>query len=331
MCWPNLVVSGWVLLALSDVFLLLLQVSLSDICSLLQHVPEGVRARGDKEPLMHNPVCQAWAEEAPRVWHLIEEDIDRRVHSASCATVFLPAHFSSLLEGLARHGTNCKALWSEVANIAGHKLVSAPWLWPTRHLVRALVATATAQLPAHGLFQSSAEEVVRRIAPVRSLHPPQNSDACTTRLAGKLPLGATVRSNLDSTFGHHHIIGGVAVGLTFDEMENVLWAFAVMRRTYPYTTKRVFRSAAMRIETALKESRTLSKNASAVNLEALAGMLFTFAAASFTPRALFVVARGAVDRTDVPLSSEAVEAMLWAFQRAGYSPPQRCLDLSCSL
>ena len=209
------------------------------------------------------------------------------------APPMLPLHYATLLQAFMQHGNGDKALWTEVAETAGHEMASAERAWPTQHVVSVVEAAAGAKLRAHTLFETAAPLVLQRLA-------------------------AAPDADQERPMGRRSVIGGAYSGLTAEEMERALWAFAVVRRSYPYTARSVVTGVAKALTMAL------TTKPSAVPIDTLAAMLWTCAAASHTPRALFMAAVRAVDELPEAPNAEVRESLTWSFNRAGISVPRHC-------
>jgi len=94
----------------------------------------------------------------------------------------------------------------------------------------------------------------------------------------------------------------------------VLWAFAVMRGTYSYSTQRVFGAAEAWLE------REIERRAERVPPHALGRVVCSFAALGrAAPRLFSAAAR--VFELQRGMSRQDVDSVLWSYSRLGHPPP----------
>lgn len=193
-CWPE----GGLLL---PQWLPSLQVSLQDVCIMLQLVQAGAArvARGAQRAKI---VVKA----SPRLLAAIAADLERRVRDDNDHTRFQGLHFATVLSCSQLLWPHDSSTPLELASAAATDIMVAPGTWSTRALAQAVVSCAEAELPAHRLFTAAATEAAARLEAL---------DMCTA--AGQLSPYA-VRP---------------------EDAEGILWAYTVMRKSYRYSTSQV--------------------------------------------------------------------------------------------
>ena len=265
-----------------------IQVSLCDVCAMLQALARQAGPKRDAASSSVRSLPGVVAAAAGVVHPLVAADVARRWRDDTDHTHFRPHHYVTLL-GQADH------LWPRDAtvpvgltDVAADEIEGAPHVWPTRHIVRVVTRCAELELPAHRLFATAGRELSARI---------------------------------DATYNTARIsdAGLCAPMLSLDEAENVLWAFAVTRRAYPFSAAQVSRAVASFLQ------RTLEEGGTRVSTEVLVDMLWSFAAMWHTPVRLFELARTVLDdperSTDARSNAVLSESLRWSFHRAGMAPP----------
>lgn len=269
------------------------QARLRDVCTVYAVMPP-VRA---SQHAAGSAVASVWETSGSSVLEVVETAVARclraRVHSASSVAPLRPAHYAALLRAFSRHGRGSEDLWTDVAETAGHEMGSKPELWATQHVVGVVEAAAAAKLRAHHLFEACSPLILQRLDAPRD-------------------------ARVQVPFGRADVMGDPYSGLTAEEMERVLWAFAVVRRSYPYTARSVVTGVARALTAALVSQPHV------VPVDTMAAMLWTCAAASHTPRALFMAALHVVDALPEAPDAEVRESLTWSFNRARISVPWHC-------
>jgi hypothetical protein len=107
-----------------------------------------------------------------------------------------------------------------------------------------------------------------------------------------------------------------AAARELESLEGVVWAFAVSRRVYPYSADSVCAAAQRLLHEVLEHAPE------AVEVGAMAELLWSFAAMWRTPRELFAAADVALAvREEQDVSVEAARSLEWSFGRAGMVVP----------
>ena len=231
---------------------------------------------------------QVVAKYSQRMYKAIAQDVDRRVCDDSDQTRFEPQHYATIF-------SHVRLLWPqdvstplELASVAATDIAAAPGAWPSHELAQMLVACAEAELPAHRLFTAAASELSVRM---------KHASSCPA--AGQLS----------------HYAVSVA------DAEGILWAYTVMRKSYRYSTAQVAGAVTAYMLHKLQHSPEHFAP------EMLAEMLWSCAAMWHVPRPLFAAARDALEKHwQGSVSADAAESLVWAFGRAGVSPPACCCN-----
>jgi hypothetical protein len=176
-----------------------------------------------------------------------------------------------------------------VGDVAAHSMVAHPDLWALPDVAKLVAACATAGACSHRLFSVAPHVIAAR------MHPNVLADA--ERDGGEAALGEIVVS-----------------------AETALWAFSVMRRTYPYSAKAVSNAACVALEHALLRAPEH------VPPDALAEMLWTLAAMSHRPTRLFLSAANRLAQCAGTLDAKARESIRWSLMRARVDVPLQLQD-----
>lgn len=99
------------------------------------------------------------------------------------------------------------------------------------------------------------------------------------------------------------------------QLDSILWAYAVMRGEYTYSTQRVFNSAEVWLIAALGKSVPLS------SMPALSRILWSFAAMNRKAPQLFSLASPNLQRGRHTFSDRDVNSIVWSYTRLGYDSP----------
>jgi hypothetical protein len=272
------------------------QASLDQVCVMLQALAGAAAVPVPQQYLSRRFAPGSIARAAPTLYTQIAADLARRFHDSSDSTRFLPHHYACIFENAAVLCPTDNAVTLGLSDVAADEIASAPGLWHTRDIVRSVVACANAELPAHRLFEAAAPELCERI----------DRDAA---LSGEeaAPRGLWMPA------------------LTLDETENVLWVYAVTRKAYPYSAKRVRNTIAAFLR------RELTLNGESTDVSILADMLWSFAATWLPPKELFQQARSVLDARYPDIKSAVnpavAESLQWSYGRARVAPPALCASI----
>lgn len=103
----------------------------------------------------------------------------------------------------------------------------------------------------------------------------------------------------------------------WDSLERLLWAYAVMRGTYPYTAQRVFKAADAWVV------RHASMAPRLVPVDTLGELLWSCAAMGHTPQPLFEQAAHVFNAQPRSGSARLLESLAWSYDRAGIALPEK--------
>ena len=277
-----------------------LQVQLDDMCLMLYALDFAAHSKAPARMRSRRHLHGILARFRARLLDHMAADLRRRVSDDADTTAFLPHHYVCTF--LHRHtlwpgSTDVLALLAEAA---GGELQTSAQLWPTRHIVVLIVTCAEEQLPAHGLFEAAARVLCSRIETHLALR--AHGAQCQTKATGlSVPL------------------------LTLQQAEGLLWAYAVVRRQYPFSAKHVARTLAAFLQAELAHGQVAC---TAQRAGVVADMLWSFAAMSHVPKAPFKAAQDFLDALPTQQVSQmpasTVETLVWAYQRSRVSPPRCC-------
>lgn len=259
----------------AEMFVPCMQVPLPQVCAVVATFTAARRAL-PKVPPSRGP--QAYAVQSyAQMCSVVISDAQRRFRDDADRTVFHAWELATLVEAAALTPDPDATFLNEAAGVATEHIDWAPGDWRLRDLSPVLAAFATHGLKEHRLFSVATRVCVQRL-----------------REAAEQPRDA-------------------AAGL--GQAEGVVWAYAVTRRTYPYSSDAVSEAAAGMLEVVLHE------DPGAAELAVVAQMLWSFAAMWKTPARLFAVAGDVIATRESDLNPETAMSFEWSFGRARHPLP----------
>jgi hypothetical protein len=179
----------------------------------------------------------------------------------------------------------------KVGDVAAHSLTIRPQAWQLGDVSKLVVACATAGACSHRLFSVAPRVIISK------LHP----------------------NHVPVTVTPHNAANGSHMRPLLVATEGALWAFSVMRMTYPYSAKAVCNASGELLE------RVLEQSPDQVPADVLIQMLWTMSAMSYHPRHLFARAASVLADKEHDLDAEARESARWFLARAGVAVPVQLL------
>lgn len=278
-----------------------MQVDLNDMCAVLQvlQCSQEVEEQPVRQKVAQTGVHVLEKRRRDKIRALVFADVDRRFKNDDDKTQFHAWHYAVLMRSVAASGnrrtvsaektedSSLSAFVQLAAELAAEDMQFVQDSWRLQDISAVLCAAATCQVQAHRAFSVAAI-------------------LCQSRLKDMAE-----RASIEDA-------------AVLPQLENLVWAYAVSRRQYPYSADAVCAAAAGALQA------LVAAHPDKMVVSVVADLLWSLAAMWHTPNKLFGLVGQVLDErrrsSQQPLDSEVAESLAWSFMRAGMRLPDSVVE-----